>query len=132
MPSTATGSVGETSAPNADADRGENGHDATLRHQVIEIDVKRPRKEQRSQHAVKQGGIEVDPADAAFELLLRRPAQVSQEDEPEGEQQRDGHQSDGPWKTQIAVVHPAEERGESRQNREKFEEVHGRSAKLRG
>ena len=85
--------------------------------EVIDIDVERARKQEKTQHAMEQGLVEVNGMQQVCGLLFQ--VESKEIDQMEGQGHDHGHQPhpDGHRQANPAVVDVAEHGGERDQNR---------------
>ena len=129
--------AGEQPAEPADDDRREEGaHDGQdadadpVLAQIAELDVERPGEEQEAERPVQQELVEVDGGEEALGVHLDRRVDERERDEGQGQREPHGHDADRDGKPDVAVVDPAERRGEDHQHRQHVEYGHGASSSV--
>ena len=80
--------------------------------QVAELDVERPGEEQEAERPVQQELVEVDGGEEALGVHLDRRVDQREGDESQGQGEPHGHDADRDGEPSVAVVDPAERRGE--------------------
>ena len=86
--------------------------------------MQRAGEQQESQHAVHQRFVEIDTHHEPLRLGLNTKSQFSQHQQDERKRQCDGHQSDCHRQFQQPVIHIAEQRRQTNQNRQGMDQRH--------
>ena len=127
--------AGEQPAESAHDDRRQEGaHDGQdpdagpVLTQIAELDVERSGEEQEAERPVQQELVEVDRDEEALGVRLDRRVDERESDERQGQRETDGHDADRDGEPDVAVVDPAERRGEDHQHRQHVEYGHGASS----
>ena len=90
-----------------------------------EVDVQRAGEEQEREHAVEERAVELDRADCLSGEPRRIDAELAERHEKERQHEREEQHRHAHRLADVAVVHPAEERGEGDEGAGGAQRVHG-------
>ena len=89
--------------------------------------MQRPGKEQKTEHALQQGLIEIDSVDNSPRPLFREgEPELGEGDNQQRCQQRDQHQTDGGRQAYITMIDVTEYRRQGQQQGDYVEQLHQR------
>ena len=120
----------EPAEPADDAGREEGAHHGQdpdggpVVAQIAQLDVERPGEEQEPEGSVQQELVEIDHREEALGVHLDRRVDQRETDENQGQGEPHGHDADGDGEPGVAVVDPAERRGEDHQHCQQIEYGH--------
>ncbi len=94
--------------------------------QIIDVDVQGAGEQQKAEHALHQGQIEIHLADdIPGQLGDPGPADAAQQQQQQRQAQADQHQTDGGGQAQVAMIDIAEQRCQADDQGEGIERRHG-------